>query len=86
MPKLLSLDQLLSNVAWRERFVALCLNDRPMHERNAILQWKADHLGGLRWQVISGFCREVSLMIYGEYLSRRSMIAAGDHLFVWNYL
>ena len=60
LPKLQSLDQLLSNVTWRERFVAVCLSDKTLEERNRILKWNADHLRGLRWQVISSFCREVS--------------------------
>lgn len=60
LPKLQSLDHLLSSITWRERFAATCLSHRSMDERNSILKWGADHLGGLRWQVISSFCRAVS--------------------------
>ena len=31
-----------------------------MDDRNSILKWTAEGLGGLRWQVISSFCREVT--------------------------
>ena len=33
------------------------MNDRTMKERNLILLWAGDHLGGLRWEAISNFCR-----------------------------
>ena len=47
-------------MTWRERFVATCLTHHSMADRNAILQWSGDRLGGLRWQVISSFCREAT--------------------------
>ena len=56
-----SLDMLLGNYDWRERFVAVCLGDRCEAERNAVLKWSGDSLGGLRWEVISSFCKEAPL-------------------------
>ena len=39
LPQLQSLDILLSAITWRERFVALCLSDRSMEDRNKVLKW-----------------------------------------------
>lgn len=57
LPRLHSLDALLGNIDWRERFVAVCLASRPMEERNAVLNFAGDTLSGLRWEVISNFCK-----------------------------
>ena len=59
LPQLQSLDTLLSTVTWRERFVAVCFRDRSQQERDKVMHWSADGLAGLRWQVISSFCKEV---------------------------
>ncbi|CAK9019101.1 Uncharacterized protein SCF082_LOCUS14379 [Durusdinium trenchii] len=59
LPRLHSLDALLGNIDWRERFVAVCLASRPMEERNAVLNFAGDTLSGLRWEVISNFCKAV---------------------------
>ena len=53
-----SCDMLLSNITWRERFIATCMRGCTDNEKNIIKGWSGPHLGGLRWEVISGFCME----------------------------
>ena len=78
LPQLQSLDILLSAITWRERFVALCLSDRSMEDRNKVLKWGGESLTGLRWQVVSAFCREVSwltrIMSFSFFLQPRSLL------------
>lgn len=63
MPKLQSLDILLYQITWRERFVAVCMQDCTLEQRKLVLGFSASHLGGLRWQVITEFCQAVSQLI-----------------------
>ncbi|CAJ1423275.1 unnamed protein product, partial [Effrenium voratum] len=58
LPRLQALDHLLNSVTWRERFVSVCMGDQHP-DRDLILQWSGDKLGGLRWEVIANFCRDV---------------------------
>ena len=58
LPQLQSLDIMLSSITWRERFVALCFSECTMQDRNKVLKWSGESLTGLRWQVVSAFCRE----------------------------
>ena len=40
-----------------------------MDDRNRILKWNADHLRGLRWQVITSFCKEVPRNVWANSLT-----------------
>ena len=63
LPQLQSLDIMLSSITWRERFVALCFSECTMQDRNKVLKWSGESLTGLRWQVVSAFCREAIWLI-----------------------
>lgn len=56
LPKLQSLSILLSDVTWKERFVAKCMDNCSTEDKNLIHRFSGDKLGGLRWESISNFC------------------------------
>ena len=58
--KLQSLECLLSQVTWRERFVATCMQHASLEDKNTILQWSSEKLAGLRWQVICKFTKDAA--------------------------
>lgn len=64
LPKLQSLDTLLSTITWRQRLVAQCFNSHlcTAEERDMIMHWSGEGLGGLRWEVITDFCRKAACL------------------------